>query len=215
MASVSEVHKQIASEIKWKIDEQRSDDNQWSCVSNPENQTHTIKIPSDKKLFDERTYLHEYLHAWLAEKVHHLMGSIIFKDGTSENNSAPMHVPILVAQDWFVDGALMDLCPKEQSAAIIHSVDDVLRHLEELRNQRDDYGTYRAGLLVAQTLYWKLKDVETPEILSAIVAALLKFSPEILTMGRMEALSNELSAITTIHKIRLILDEDLEVWEVI
>lgn len=201
--------------LDWQIEHRHGGDD-FQIISDPQMKTHTIFVPTDD--VREIEYLHEIAHAHLAESVHHLLSTAIFKNKTSDQAIAELIWPYRAATDWFADGLLMKWDPEAALAEIRDHVPYIfaLTQLQFGLPISPDIGLlkYSGGLILAEAIFWNACEITVPRFFMDVVDVLLSIDPNTPSVNSLQKCTNRLSGLTSQYRVRLFTDNEVEVWEI-
>lgn len=196
----------VRSKLSWAVHEEKEGGKYFQIISDPVEKTHRILYPNEDARSGpprETELLHELVHAYLAETVHYLFSTNIFKRGTDEWLIRRVTWACRSAADWFVDDILMHLIPEIEAQEIKEHLDVVLTHIHNPEMQRSTtYNIFTAFLVAQAEKYLGLKSA-VPSFVGKITRAFLTTSPKKPALDNLVLLINKILAADTAHMVQL------------
>ncbi|GEM_PF-2523975 len=181
--------------LQWKVTIQQNTNNLFTIDSYAHRKEHVIRWPQDNPDNPARAieYLHELVHAELAETVHPLFSGSVFVPGTDMNLLYNFQIAFQAANDWFVDGRLMTLCPEKEKAEILEHLNFVMPVIRYAKKYNPKV-LYMVGFMIAQAQYWCNKDIPIKGTLRTTVKAFTDMDPQQPTLENLNTLLDKLLA---------------------
>lgn len=213
--NVDRVIHHLKRRLTWTIREETGTNPNFEIVSSHHHREHVIIWPRPNSSAGPPRpieYAHELAHAYLAERVHHLLAGSAFTRGTDESLLPGLAVVFRTTTDWFADGVLMELCPEAEKKEIEEHAELALKTIRQ-NPHGDAQFLFMAALMIAQARRWLGVHLECGGQLAEAVQALLDTPPLSPTVEAAQALTNRLLAIVSPYRVRLLQDGPEEVWE--
>ncbi|WP_243311877.1 hypothetical protein [Fundidesulfovibrio agrisoli] len=205
----------LTSRFTWPIEEEFMRE-MFEVVSDPARRKHVVYWPreSSGQTPSFGRYLHQMVHALLAEQVHPQFGRPNFAPGTDPSLRNAYRPLFDAALDWYVQAVLMEIAPKAQGDDIdarFKQSASILRQGGALPSLEFVVDT---GLAMASFRYWRGLEVEAPGKLGQIVESFVRTDPRKPTLFGMHGLVRSLMAVFGTHHTSLVHDKGFERWHI-
>lgn len=207
----------LKSQLLWAVEEKTSPEGYFEIVSDPFKKMHTILFPAEDSPSGpprEIELAHELVHALLAERVHHQFGGHYFKKGTPDRWIQLVGWACRAATDWFVDYVLFSIAAEDEAKEIAEHFEIICKIFERGTPQSDILFLLSSGFIIAQAIKYLGVQVQTGGQLKQVVGAFLSVDPSEPSIEALVDLINSLLASYTNLRIRLVVEEGLEVFEI-
>ena len=212
----------IRNMLSWPVAITASPRGYIEIESSPLEKKHIIKYPTSGDPLRPIELQHEYVHAFLCEKIHHLFSGSVFVQGTDRNLLEILTEVFQSANDWFVDAVLFKYWPEIEK-------EDVREHLELMFKACPDRDIQRMKAIVAPFLWAQAEHFHLPRPIrrkakrtfpknvEKIKNQFLIVDPSNPTINGLEKLVDCLTRQVTRNRwsARIINDGTLDVWELV
>ena len=212
--------KTVKASLTWPVKNEREDStpgplaNALSIQTDPVARRHTIYLPNHLDAVPPLDYLHELVHAKLAEKAHPQLSSQYFAADIPQEAIDLVFPASVAAADWFVDEALHTLAaaPLEAQIAEDHAV--MQRALSSRTRPIPPLDFLAYALAVAQVERYCLIRTEPRGPLATAVAAFQAVPPDTPSLGAITDLTNRLLRLYAPLAVEAINEDGVDVWVV-
>lgn len=217
--SVSAHIEDLARSLKWDVVTHTKGD---ACeiLSDAEAQRHTIWLPDPASANPPRPIetLHEYCHAACAERFHHLFSGSVFSSSTAPNDIELLTPLFRAANDWYVDGLLVSLCPDEEKTEIKEHY-DLITNLLAHDNKGGLDILLSASMMFAQAQHYLDITTNAGGLLLGLTSTFLQSPPADPSLANLHHLVNALCTplrgpLHHSYTIDVVQDIGLEVWQI-
>ena len=120
----------LKARLDWRLHE-KIGRNRFEIVSDPVRREHVLFWPRPGNFDPPRylEYLHELVHARMAEQVHPLFSGSAFVPGSDPKLVNATLCVFQAASDWFVEWELLEVCPERKAAELIVQYRSATRRL--------------------------------------------------------------------------------------
>lgn len=202
--------------LKWKVEYQHSG-RDCEITSIPKEKRHIICLPTGGDELREIEVIHEYAHAYLCETIHPQFSTNRFKQGTSKGLLQELAPVFRAASDWFADALLMrDFAERERNEITEHVNMMLAAYSSTIKAEMPFEILIGFSLMTAQAKHYSVKG-EIPRLSGngfLMEKAFLSILPEKPTIKKFKKLLNRLLAVFTTRRVRLVQDNNQQVWEI-
>jgi len=190
--NLEEVIHAARGRIAWTLHEKVGSGG-FAVHSDPARREHVICWPRPGNFDPPRylEYLHELVHARLAEEVHPLFSGPAFAPG-SDRILVDTALPVFqAALDWFVEYEVVRLCPERKKPELAAQHEVVLRCLHGC-GSLDPAGAACAALLTAKAVAWLGREPGLSGLLAELTQAFVRTPAHKPSLFTLRALTNRL-----------------------
>lgn len=210
--NLEEIIRATRSRIGWPLREKLGDGG-FSVRSDPERREHVIYWPRTGCVGAPHylEYLHELVHARLAEEAHPLFSGPAFAPG-SHAVLVNMALPVFqAASDWFVEHEVVRLCPERKKPELAAQFATLLHGLRD-GGSLEPAEAACAALLAAKAVAFLGREVGLSGLLAELIQAYLRTPAHKPSLFTLSALTNRLLALLFKTRADIALAEGREAW---
>lgn len=198
--------------IAWTLREKVGDGG-FAVRSDPERREHVIHWPRPGAFEPPRylEYLHELVHARLAEEAHPLFSGPCFAPGSDEALKDAALPVFQAASDWFVEHEVVRLCPERKKPELAAQHDAVLRCLRG-GGSLDPASAACAALIAAKASAHLGREPGFTGLLADIAQAYLRTPAHKPSLFSLSALTNRLLSQLLNARARIVVARGREAW---